>query len=110
MAFSKVINSYAAFLYPTNGTNEARINVYCTDGYKLYILFRREGSDLGTSSFNAGSKTGVAYEVIGGFDRYLDLLRNEKPVRTTFNPDSTPPSYVVYVAGEPVGEEEGAAG
>lgn len=107
--FVKGANSYSAFLYPNNADNEARINVYCDEGHKLYILFRREAAALGTNSYNAGSKIGVAYEGITGFERYIDLLRNENPVWVTFSPDNTPPTFVVYAAREPVGEEEGGS-
>ena len=35
--FVKRSLNYAAFLYP-NGSGEARINIYCEEGNRLYIL------------------------------------------------------------------------
>jgi len=46
----------------------------------------------------------VGYQPIDRFSDYIDLVRNEKPVRVTFN--TTNKSYVVYVSGEEVGEGE----
>ena len=51
-------------------------------------------------------RPGVAYEEFERFPYYLDLVRNEKPIYVTFNPDATPPAYVVYCASEPPGEGE----
>ena len=106
MVTSRSVDRYSAFLYPDDRDNEARINLYCDGGYKLYVLFRRAGKPLGTNSYNADKTTGVAYEGIDGFARYLDLIRNDRPIWANFNPDVSPPSFVVYANREPVGEEE----
>ena len=98
-AFVKRALTYAAFQYP-NATQGGRINIYCEGGYRLYIIFQ-EGS-LGTNSMSGN--TGVAYEKNDDYMKYIDLLRNESPVWVTFNTDAK--VFVVYAAGEPVGEDE----
>jgi hypothetical protein len=105
MAYIKTLNRYSAFLYPGKSISEGRINLYCDD-HKLYLLFRSDETELPNNSFNASSKTGVAYENLSRFPYYLDLIRNEKPISVTFNPDATPPAYVVYCASEPPGDGE----
>ena len=100
-AFIKNCERYAAFLYP-NGKNSGRINLYCADGYRLYLIFR-DGT-LSANSYNESIKTGVGYQPIDRFSDYIDLVRNEKPLYVTFN--TTSKNYVVYVASEPVGEGE----
>ncbi|MBT9187322.1 hypothetical protein [Zobellia russellii] len=99
--FVKNCDRYAAFLYP-NGENSGRINLYCADGYRLYLIFR-EGN-LSGNTFNESIKTGVGYQPIDRYSDYLDLVRNEKPIRVTFN--TTNKNYVVYASGEEVGEGE----
>tara|TARA_R110002020_G_scaffold292117_1_gene507500 strand:- start:1416 stop:1724 length:309 start_codon:yes stop_codon:yes gene_type:complete len=101
MAFIKNCERYAAFLYP-NGDNSGRINLYCADGYRLYLIFQ-EGK-LPANTYNENIKTGVGYQSIDRYTDYIDLIRNEKPVLVTFN--TTSKSYVVYVSSEPVGEGE----
>ena len=100
-AFIKRSLRYAAFLYP-NGSNEGRINIYCEGGHKLYILYKKTGDPLPSNTFSG--TTGVAYETVDRYPYYIDLLRNESPVWVTFNPEAK--SFVVYAAGEPVGEAE----
>ena len=99
--FVKNCDRYAAFLYP-NGENSGRINLYCADGYRLYLIFR-EGN-LSGNTYNESIKTGVGYQPIDRYSDYLDLVRNEKPIRVTFN--TTKKNYVVYASGEEVGEGE----
>jgi len=105
MAFIKTLTRYDGFLYPNAGKQSGRINLYCDD-HKLYMIFRDPSETLSPNNFNAASKIGVAYQPIAQFDRYLDLIRNEKPIRVTFRPEDTPPSFVVYCAGETPGEGE----
>lgn len=101
-AFVKTCDRYAAFLYP-NGKSEGRINLYCADGYKLYLIFSA-GTTFPTNDYGVATKTGVAHEDIERYSDYLDMVRNEKPVRVTFNPENK--NFVVYVSGEEVGEGE----
>ena len=105
MAFVKPLQRYSAFLYPGKRENEGRINFYCGDS-RLYLLFRLREESMPDNSYNERSKVGVAYETFDRFPYYLDLVRNEKPIYVTFNPDATPPAYVVYCANEPPGEGE----
>ncbi len=92
---------YAAFLYP-NGENSGRINLYCKDGYRLYLIFR--DGNLSENTYNEDIKTGVGYQPIDRYSNYLDLVRNEKPIHVTFNTSNK--NYVVYASGEEVGEGE----
>ena len=102
--FIKKAERYAAFQYPGAGSTQSRINIYTADNYRLYILFYAQSASIPPNSYNSGSKIGVAHENASRFDDYLDLLRNEDPVWVTFNEDAK--TYVVYAAGEPVGEGE----
>jgi hypothetical protein len=101
----KTVNRYSAFLYPGVRADEGRINLYCGD-HKLYLIFRSDEAELPSNSFNSSNKIGVAYENFSRFPYYLDLIRNEKPISVTFNPDATPPVYVVFCASEPPGDGE----
>ncbi len=105
MAFVKTCNHYAAFVYPNANDTKARINLYCADGYKLYILFQDDDS-LPTNSYNDAAKVGVAYAHLEQYANYIDLVRNEKPIRVTFVGEGTPPRYVVYASQEVPGEGE----
>ena len=100
-AFLKRSVKYAAFLYP-NGTSGGRINIYCEEENRLYILFSNAGDALPGNSYQG--TTGRAYERIDCYPYYVDLLRNESPVWVTFNTDAR--SFVVYASSEPVGEGE----
>ena len=106
MAFIKTVTRYDAFLYMNPRRPEvARLNLYCDD-HKLYVVFYDPSASLPSNSFNSVAKTGQAYQSIEGFDRYLDLIRNEKPIYVTFRPEDVPPSFVVYCASETPGEGE----
>jgi adenosine/AMP kinase len=105
MAFVKTVDRYAAFLYPTTMDTKARINLYCRDGQKLYLLFVNE-EDMSANTYSERNKVGVAYVTIDLYSDYIDLVRNEKPIYVTFKPESNPPVYVVYAAGEEPGEGE----
>ncbi|KAF0957342.1 hypothetical protein [Rhodococcus sp. T7] len=102
-AFIKQANTYFVALYPQSG-GSGRINFYCADDYRLYVIFTEDAASS-TNTFNAGTKTGVAYADIVHFPYYIDLARNEKPVNVTFNPDATPPRFVIH-SNEPIGEGE----
>ncbi len=99
-AFAKQATNYFVALYPQSG-GSGRIVFYCADGYKLHVVFTNGAPPANT--FDAGSKTGVAHVQLAQLPYYVDVARNEKPVNVTFNPDVTPPAYVVH-AHEPVGE------
>ncbi|SIT06763.1 hypothetical protein SAMN05421766_108112 [Zobellia uliginosa] len=99
--FVKNCERYSAFLYP-NGSNSGRINLYCADGNRLYLLFKNGA--LPANSYDDSTKSGVGYEPMERFSDYLDLIRNEKPIWVTFN--TSRKTYVVYTSGEEVGEGE----
>jgi hypothetical protein len=105
MASIQTLSSYAAFLYPNAGKQSGRINLYCGE-YKLYILFMDPSDTIPLNSFNATNKIGVAYQPFSQYAHYMDLIRNEKPIRITFRPEDSPPVFVVYCSGETPGEGE----
>lgn len=102
-AFMKEATNYFVALYPQSG-GSGRINLYCADAHRLYLIFKKDAASS-ANTFDAASKTGVAYADLAQFPFYVDLVRNEKPINVTFNPDVAPPSFVVH-ANEPVGEGE----
>ncbi|MDX1942639.1 MAG: hypothetical protein SFU99_18890 [Saprospiraceae bacterium] len=100
MPFTKNVSSYAAYLYPnraSSGGDSARINLYCSDGFKLYLIFR-DTTDLPANSFDENQRAGLAYEPIARYADYLDMVRNEKPITVTFSTDVNPIAYVVFAA------------
>jgi hypothetical protein len=105
MAFIKALARYDAFLYPNEGKQSGRINLYCEDN-KLYLIFRDPTDALSPNTYNATTKIGVANQAFSQFQHYLDLIRNEKPIWVTFRPEDRPPTFVVYCASEPPGEGE----
>ncbi len=106
MAFKKVADKYIAFLYPNGGKKTARINLYCADNHKLYLLFQDPSDALSNNTYNESSKIGVAYLHYDQFKDYEDLVRNEKPINVTFRPEDSPPRFVVYTGWEDPGEGE----
>ena len=106
MAFVKTVEHYSAFHYPLSGESFARMNLYCQDGYKLYIRFFEEAGDLPNNSYHESAKVGSAYAPISYYADYIDLLRNEGPIRVTFRPEDSPPRFVVYASREEPGEGE----
>src|SRR5262245_35117773 len=105
MAFIKTLQRYDALLYPNEGKQSGRINLYCED-HKLYLIFRHPSDPLSPNNYDAGAKIGVAHQPFSQYEHYLDLARNEKPIFVTFRPEDTPPTFVVYCASEPPGEGE----
>ncbi len=70
------------------------------------LIFPDPSGTLSPNTFSAATKIGVAYQPIAQFEHYLDLIRNEKPISVTFRPEDSPPTFVVYCAGETPGEGE----
>lgn len=105
MAFIKAAVRYDAFLYPNEGKQGGRINLYCEDN-KLYLIFHDPRDVLSPNTYNTTAKIGIAHQPFSQFQHYLDLIRNEKPIWVTFRPEDRPPTFVVYCAGEPPGEGE----
>ncbi|TEU13997.1 MAG: hypothetical protein E3J21_17190 [Anaerolineales bacterium] len=104
IGFRKTLLRYSAYLYPYEAKQDGRINLYCDDDQKLYLLFRSDA--LPPNTYDATTKIGVAYQSFSKYQHFLDLVRNEKPIMVTFSPEVTPPAFVVYCAGEPPGEGE----
>ena len=105
MAFVKTVVRYDAFLYPNKGKKRGRINLHCGT-HKLYMIFKDPSDKMPPNVYYKDTKTGAAYQRIGMFPHYLDLVRNEEPIYVTFRPEDTPPFYVVYCAAETPGEGE----
>jgi hypothetical protein len=105
MGFIKTLQRYSAFLYPNEDEKSGRINLYFDD-HKLYLIFLDSSDPLPPSTYKATTKIGIAYQPFRRYQRYLDLIRNEKPIHVTFRPEDTPPNFVVYCASEPPGEGE----
>jgi hypothetical protein len=99
--FQFTVTTYTPFLYAQGSSGRGRINLYASDGNRLYLIF----GATGTNSWDSATKTGMAYGTDAEFDRYIDLLRNEKPIIVTVNPNP-PVSFIVYASAEPVGEGE----
>jgi len=106
MSFIKGLKSYSAFLYPCENDTGGRINLYCEDQHRLYLIFQNSGSSPSANTYDASDQTGVAYRPISHYEHYIDLIRNEAPIWVTFNPDSAPPSYAVHCGAEPPGDGE----
>jgi hypothetical protein len=105
MGFMKKLDQYSAFLYPNQGKQSGRINLFCDD-HRLFLVFVDPGELLGDNSFDVAKKEGVAFQRFNQYRHFLDLLRNEKPIWVTFIPEDAPPSFVVFCANEPPGESE----
>jgi hypothetical protein len=92
-------------LYPNQGKQSGRINL-SLDDHKLYLLFVDPVDPLSVNTYKATTKIGVAYQHFSQYQHDLDLVRNGKPILVTFRSEDTPPTFVVYRAGELPGEGE----
>ena len=107
MAFVKTCGHYAVFVYPNETDVLARINLYCADNNKLYVLFKDlPVGELPPNTYNQSAKVGVAYAPLSQYPNYIDLIRNEAPIKVTFRSEDNPPRYVVYASQEEPGEGE----
>lgn len=88
-----VVN-YIVVLNPGPSDPPARINIYCEDNFKLYLLFKSPGEALPANEFNTSLLAGVAYVRIEEFKNYYDLLRQNAVKKVTFSPAI--PSFVVF--------------
>ncbi len=75
------------------------------DGYRVLIYALADASPKPANTFLPASKRGTIFVPRWQFRWFLDLLRNEKPVRCYLNSD-TPRWNALYTGPEPVGEEE----
>jgi hypothetical protein len=106
MAYARTVESYAVAHYPSPSNPKGRINLYCEEDHRLYLLFYDDSEDLPANTFSERYNTGRAYLSYTAYSNYIDLIRNEKPVRVTFVPEDSPPTYVVWVSEEEPGEGE----
>lgn len=107
MAFVKNCERYSAFLYPSDLDTLARINFYCEDDHRLYVLFQDPGEgELPDNVFLEAYNIGRSYALLSQYPNYIDLVRNEGPIRVVFRPEDSPPRFVVYASHEEVGEGE----
>ena len=102
----KDVDAYNVLLYANEGRQEARIQMICEDGYRLYVDFKDPSVSMDTNSWNDGQKVGIANQPFIMYEHFLDLVRNEKPIRINFSTTITPPKFVIVVGAEPIGEEE----
>ena len=104
MAFSRIVQRYDVLLYQ----EAARIVLYCEENYKLHLGFHGMDTDKidSTNNYKDTAKTGMAFYKMSHYQRYIDLIRNEKPIRVNFRTEDTPPTFIVYCADEPPGEGE----
>lgn len=72
----------------------------------MYIIFVDPSETFTLNLFNATYKIGAAYQPFSQYQHYLDLIRNEKPIRVTFSIEDSPPTFVVYCSRETPGEGE----
>ena len=105
MPFIRMLDRYDAFLYPNEGKQSGRLNLYCDD-HKLYLLFLDPEDALPANSFDDAAKIGRGYQRFSQYRHFLDLVRNERPVWVTFIPEDTPSTFVVFCGAETPGEGE----
>ena len=107
MAINKICERYSAFVFPTDTDTLARINFYCQDDYRLYVLFQDPGEgELPENQYLADYNLGRSYALLSQYPNYIDLVRNETPIRVVFIPEESPPRFIIYASHEEVGEGE----
>ena len=102
----KALNSYTVMIVPDQGKQYARIAMVCADGHQLYVEFKDWAGSPPANYWNANGMYGFASQPFRMYTHYLDLLRNEKPLKVNFLINRTPPEFIVGTNVEPVGEEE----
>ncbi|MEN8117217.1 MAG: hypothetical protein ABFS16_09575 [Bacteroidota bacterium] len=105
MPVTRTLSTYSAFLYPNEGRQYGRINLHCGD-HRLYLIFKDPTLALNPNAFNAVDNIGRADLPFSLYEHYLDLIRNERPIRVLFRPEDAPPRFIVYCSGETPGEGE----
>jgi hypothetical protein len=105
MPFTRTALKYDAYLSPNEGKAIGRIILYASD-MVLKIIFVDPSVSTPPNSYDTATKTGIAYQPIGQYINFMDMLRNEKPIYVSFAPEVTPPTFEVYCQSEPTGENE----
>jgi hypothetical protein len=72
---------------------------------RLVLYFTRPGDEPLPNATNIPKKWATSYLPAEEYPWYVDLLRNEKPVYATLNPDK-PDWNRIHTGREPVGEAE----
>ncbi len=107
MSANKQCQRYSAFVFPTATDTLARINLHCDDGYKLYVLFQDPGEgELPDNEYLDAYNLGRSYALLSQYPNYIDLVRNETPIRVVFIHEESPPRFIIYAGHEEVGEGE----
>lgn len=81
--------------------------IVCTasDGHQYLVYFTRPDSITPANFYNPAAKRGGAFVPYDLYPTYVDLLRNEKPLKIYLNSDK--PEWNQLLTGdEPVGEGE----
>ena len=108
MKFTKVVEAYVAVLVARDKQEYwARLRLDCEEEHTLWLNFRPPSTDLTPPGYREADKVGYCYRYYDEYQNYLDMVRNEKPIRVTFYPEDEPPHFVVHTSLEPPGEEEG---
>lgn len=105
MPYIRTVQKYDAYLCPNEGKPIGRIVLYCSDSV-LNVIFMDPSVVMPPNSYDAATKTGIAYQPVGQYLSFIDMLRNEKPIYSSFAPEITPPTFEVYCQNEPTGEAE----
>lgn len=103
----KGLNSYSVMLYAKGeGEGAGIINLKCHN-YRLELIFNTLDTNP-PNTYNPDYKVGRSYLPFDQYQHYLDLVRNEKPIRVKFltRHTSAPPVFIVSCGEEPPGEGE----
>jgi len=103
---SELVGHYVAYLEPNEGKQQGIIALTCANGHGLRLYFRDPRDTLPPNTFNTATKTGTAHQPFSMYQHYLDLLRNERPIRVIFTTTVSPPVFVVRTGVEFPGEGE----
>lgn len=83
----------------------ATIECAGTDDYRCLIYFLEEGESIPDINYNESTKSILFYRPERHYPWFIDILRNEKPVRCRIFPDQLDASGI-RTGFEPVGEGE----
>ena len=110
--FTADVESYSVYRYARPGA-VLRAAIYVNaeaagegDPEELRIFFYETGAVLPANEYDSDSLVGFAYEHIEDYLGYIDLLRNEAPIKVTFGLESDPPYFVLSCKDEAPGEGE----
>ena len=105
------VSSYEASLSRQMTIGGGKIKFYAQivcrsrDGIRFAIFFLRPDSGPAKNVYTVRAKWATCYLPADQYPWYIDLLRNERPVRAYLN-STKPIANRLYTGLEPVGEEE----